>query len=98
MLNFSLDDVTNSFNIEVIDKCISNFKPGKVCGPDELSAEHLQDAHPIITKCIHKLFSVMINYGLAPTDFGRGIIVPLVKDKTGDIHSANNYGAVIAQW
>ena len=31
----------------------------------------------------------MINYGLAPTDFRRGIVVPLVKDKTGDIHSAN---------
>ena len=33
----------------------------------------------------------MINCGPAPTDFGRGIIVPLVKDKTGDIHFANNY-------
>ena len=33
----------------------------------------------------------MINYGLARTDFGREIVVPLVKDKTGDIHSANNY-------
>ena len=33
----------------------------------------------------------MINYGLAPTGFDIGIIVPLFKDKTGDIHSANNY-------
>ena len=33
----------------------------------------------------------MINYGLAPTDFDRGIVVPLVYDKTEDIHSANNY-------
>ena len=78
-------------SIEVIDKCIRNLKPGKACGPDELSAERLQHAHPIITKCIHKLFSVMINYDLAPKGFGSGIVVPLVKDKTGYIHSANNY-------
>ena len=50
--NFSVDDVKNSFNIEVIDKCIRNLKPEKACDPDELSAEHLQHAHPIITKCI----------------------------------------------
>ena len=91
MGNFSVDDVKNSFSIEVIDKCIRNLKPGKACGPDELSAEHLQHAHPSITKCIHKLFSVMVNYGLAPKGFGSGIVVPFVKDKTGDIHSANNY-------
>ena len=88
--NFSVDDVKNSFNIAVIDKCIRNLKPGKACGPDELSAENLQHAHLIITKCFHKLFIVMINCGLARTDFGRGIVVPLVKDETRDIHSANN--------
>ena len=33
----------------------------------------------------------MINYGLAPTGFGRGIVVPLVKDKMKDIHFANSY-------
>ena len=33
----------------------------------------------------------MINCGLAYTGFGRGIVVTLLKDKTGDIHSANNY-------
>ena len=93
--NFSVDDVKNSFNIEVLDKYIRNLKPGKACGPDELSAEHLQHARPIITKCIHKLFSVMMNYGLAPTEFGRGIVVPLVKDKTGDIHSANHYRPIM---
>ena len=33
----------------------------------------------------------MIKYLLGPAGFWRGIVVPLVKDKTGDIHSANNY-------
>jgi Reverse transcriptase (RNA-dependent DNA polymerase) len=29
-----------------------------------------------------------------PTNFGKGITVPLLKDKTGDVSSTNNYRAI----
>ena len=93
--NFSVDDVKTK-NIEEIDKCIRNLKSGKACGLDEPDGcgEHLLNIFNMLIPLLRnaqKRFTVMINYGLAPTGFGRGIVVPLVKDKTGDIHSANNY-------
>ena len=33
-------------SVELIDKCINDRKKGKACGPDDISAEHLQNAHP----------------------------------------------------
>jgi len=36
----------------------------------------------------------LINELYVPVDFGQGIIVPLMKDKTGDSSSLNNYRAI----
>jgi len=33
--------------VEPTDKCVKKLKLGKVCGPDDLCAEHLLYAHPI---------------------------------------------------
>ena len=44
---------------------------------------------------IHVLFSLFyttaINHGYLPNNFMKTIIVPLVKNKTGDISDVNNY-------
>ena len=37
------------------------------------------------------LFSAILAHGFVPDDFGSGIIVPVVKDKTGIINSVDNY-------
>ena len=36
----------------------------------------------------------MILHGFVPDAFGFGIIVPIMKDKTGDANSLNNYGGI----
>ena len=33
----------------------------------------------------------MVIYGLVPDHFGNGIIIPLVKDKNGNINLSDNY-------
>ena len=33
----------------------------------------------------------MFAHGYVPDKFGDGIIIPLIKDKTGDINSIDNY-------
>ena len=65
---------------ELINKCVRDLKLGKASGPDELMAEHLKYAHPILIyhSCI--LFRAISVHSVVPNDFGIGLIVPLVKD------------------
>ena len=62
--------------------------------PDELSAEHLVHAHPSLVIQICFLFRSMIMHGFVPDKFGAGLIVSLVKDKTGDINNVSNYRGI----
>ena len=40
------------------------------------------------------LFQLIVHFGLVPTDFGCGLIIPLVKNSDGDITSSNNYRGI----
>ena len=75
----------------LIDKCINDLKKGKACGPDDISAEHLQHAHPSLVILLKLLFGMMVSHGFVSNDFGNGIIIPLIKDKAGDLNDSNNY-------
>jgi hypothetical protein len=50
------DQCLSAISVELIDKCIRNLKTGKACGPDNISAEHLQYAHPSIVVHLKLLF------------------------------------------
>ena len=41
-----------------------------------------------------KLFNAMIAHGYVPNNFGTSIVVPLVKDRCGDVSKLANYRAV----
>jgi len=70
------------------------LKLGKASGPDSLGAESLLNAHPELVTLLCALFRSMLLHKYVPIDFGQGIIVPLIKDKTGDSSSLNNYRAI----
>jgi len=40
------------------------------------------------------LFQLILIHGFVPTDFGNGISIPLIKDKTGNINNMDNYRAI----
>jgi len=40
------------------------------------------------------IFNLMLKHCYVPNEFGRGIIVPLVKDKRGDLFSSGNYRGI----
>ena len=63
-----------SCTIEMVDECIRNLKRGKAAGHDELTAEHVQNSHPILIILISLLFNMVILHGMVPVDFCRGII------------------------
>ena len=41
-----------------------------------------------------KLFNLVLQHGYVPASFGAGIIIPLVKDRLGDISKVDNYRAI----
>jgi len=84
----------SAISFELIDKCIRNLKCGKASGPDELMAEHLKYAHPILIYNLCILFRAIAVHSFIPNDFDIGLMVPLVKDKTGDINSVDNYRGI----
>ena len=81
-------------NVELTDKCIRCLKLGKASGPDGLCSENLLNAHPKLVTLLCALFRSMLLHKYVPIEFGQGIIIPLIKDKTGDSSSLNNYRAI----
>ena len=66
----------------------------KTGGQDELAAEHLVYAHPYIVVLLCDLYRFMADTGFVPDAFGRGLIIPLVKDRSGCLNDLNNYRAI----
>ena len=81
-------------SVDLIDDCINKLKRGKAAGHDELTTEHLLYAHPMLLVLLSLLFDMLILYGTVPLDFGKGIIIPLVKNSDGDKTSSDNYRGI----
>lgn len=86
--------ITSHFSVELIDKCIRKLKLGRASGPDELCAEHLLYAHPVVSVHLSMLFRDMAIHYFVPDEFGKGIIIPLLKDKLGNANDLNNYRGI----
>lgn len=63
-------------------------------GADNISAEHLFYAHPCLVVILKLLFNSMLTYGFVPDDFGKSILVPLIKDSNGGTSSCENYRGI----
>ena len=78
-------------DIETIEKCISSLKSCKAAGHDGISPEHLIHSHPCLISLLKMLFMLMFKHEYVPEAFGRGLIIPIAKDRNGDLHSLENY-------
>ena len=87
----SVYNYASMFSVEVIENCVHSLNAGKACGPDNLSAEHLCYAHPSIMVHLKLWFYFIVTHKVVPDQFGYGIIVPLVKDKSADLNDIDNY-------
>jgi len=63
----------------------------KAPGLDGLTVEHIVNCHPIITVELTSLFNYMLQLGYVPDVFGTGVILPLIKNTSGDTGSSDNY-------
>jgi len=82
-------------SVEDVDYVIRNImKCGKAAGADNLTLEHIIYSHPSIVLHLCNLFNLMLKHGYVPDQFGRGIVIPLVKDKNGDVTNSQNYRGI----
>ena len=79
---FTVDDVKESFK---------NIKNGKTCGLDGIYGEHLKHAHSKIHVLLSLLFNVITIHGHMPLNLMDTLIVPMVKDKKGNLTDKDNY-------
>ena len=84
----------NVFTVVDIENALLKIKKGKMPGIDRLSAEHLLFAHPSLIVSLKMLFNVMYANGFVPDDFGRGLLIPLLKDSNADVTQCDNYRGI----
>jgi len=83
------------FVVEEVDNAVfQRMKRGKAPGIDGVSLEHIVYAHPSVIVHLTHLFNMIIIHGHVPDDFGKGIVIPLVKDKAGDLSDPDNYRGI----
>ena len=89
--NYEYDENLVYISVENVDKCLHAKKLGKAAGCDGIEPEHMVNAHPILVSILAALSNAMLQHGYGPDHFCRGIIIPLIKDKSGDASSSSNY-------
>ena len=72
-------------------KRVSRLKNGKSYGHDRLSAEHFKYSSHKLYYLLAMLLNSMLIHGYLPDDFMLTHIIPIVKNKKGDITSKDNY-------
>jgi hypothetical protein len=58
------------------------------------TCRHVLYAHPSVIIHLTNLFNAIIKHAHVPDQFGLGIVIPLVKDKSGDLSNSDNYRAI----
>ena len=78
---------------DVID-AMKRQKKGKAAGPDGLVMEAFIFGSVRLFTHLSLLFTLFIKHGYVPELFKQSTIVPLVKNKCGDMSDVNNYRAI----
>ncbi len=89
-----IDDVNDLLTTEMVGAALGKLKKGKAVGVDNVSVEHLIHAHPCLVVSLKILFNLMIINGFVPDDFGKGILIPLLKDTNSDSSLCDNYRGI----
>ena len=75
---------------EVLD-LLQGLTNDKVTGMDGLSGEILKFADPILALLLSICFTCMLKHSYLPVSMLDFVVVPLVKNKNGDLSDKNNY-------
>lgn len=70
---------------------IKRMTRGKSPGQDGLSIEHLKYAGVHLPRILAMFFTFCIRHSYLPTDLMRTVVVPVIKNRTGDASDKTNY-------
>ncbi|CAF2038481.1 unnamed protein product [Rotaria magnacalcarata] len=87
--NLRLGQALYNFNNRSIYLSINNVKP--TVGPDFIHLYHLKYGPDILHRIICKFFNTCLLHGYLPPQMSNSTIVPLIKNKFGNLHDINNY-------
>ncbi|XP_053615263.1 uncharacterized protein LOC128678044 [Plodia interpunctella] len=79
------------FSAKQVDDVIKKMTRGKSPGHDGLSIEHLQHAGLHLNRVLAMFFSLCFGHSYLPDSLIKTIVVPVIKNKTGDVTDKNNY-------
>ncbi len=86
----------SAYTISVVDvnKAIQNLKCRKSYGPDGVAPEAIKYGGSVLAVHLTLLFNMFISHCYIPVDLIQTTIVPLLKNKAGDISDMSNYRAI----
>ncbi|KAJ8720684.1 hypothetical protein PYW08_006149 [Mythimna loreyi] len=74
-----------------LKKVISSMRRGKSPGHDGLSIEHFKHAGVHVPRVLSMLFNLCISHSYVPEELMKTTVVPIWKNRTGDISDKQNY-------
>ena len=74
-----------------VSQIVDNLECGKSAGPDGICAEYLKFSNDKISILLALCFAVCLSHGYLPTALIETTIVPIVKNKSGNLSDSNNY-------
>ncbi|XP_049696641.2 retrovirus-related Pol polyprotein from type-1 retrotransposable element R2 [Helicoverpa armigera] len=84
-------DMPIRFTAVEVATVIKSLKRGKSPGHDGLSVEHLRHAGKHLPRVLAMLFSLCVSHSYLPADLLKTIVLPILKNKTGDSSDKGNY-------
>ena len=87
------EDLNSEFSYSDITACIKKLKNNKSSGIDNIINEYLKNCPDSVILLIVKLFNLILKTGIIPTDWCKGLIQPIFKNK-GSINSVDNYRGI----
>lgn len=82
---------TLRFTAEEVKDVINSMQRGKSPGHDGLSIEHLKHAGVHMPRVLAMFYTLCLGHAYLPQQLTRTLVVPLAKNKTGDLADMGNY-------
>ena len=78
-----------------VHEIIESLKPRKSAGQDGITNEHIMFGGPHLVVHLSLLFTAMLRHSFVPSSFQFGIILPIPKDKHGDLTNLDIRGITL---
>lgn len=79
------------FSAREVANVIKNMVRGESPGYDHLSVEHLRHAGVHLPRVLSTFFTLCMSHSYLPSDLIKTIVVPIIKNRTGDTADPSNY-------